>query len=144
MLVLESMRAAGVPALSVGPDSCSFCLTGKLLASSGRKPGLCMVSLFILCCESEAGSPAGNRKSGIWFGEDLGDLLWPIAGVTGAVEDPGKRPNRSGGYEALYKGELICLVLEFPAMCQLWLPRTAHASVLTRLMTCQQRGLASW
>lgn len=32
-----------------------------------------------------------------------------MCGVLGAVEPAERRPNRSGGYEELYKGELVCL-----------------------------------
>lgn len=58
-----------------------------------------------LFASSTGGGAAGNLNSGIGLGDILGDLRCPMLDVSG---EPGIRPNRSGGYDELGAGELVC------------------------------------
>lgn len=96
MLVLASIRAAGAD-LSWGV---SFWRTGKLNWSTGWAVGLNRPSTGGFCglgAVSNGGGAAGNRNSGIGFG-DLDPR--PVAlrfGELGLLEVGGMRPKRSGG-----------------------------------------------
>ena len=92
MLLLDRIRAAGVRGFS---------------SSFGRKVRL---SLSVAASSSSgfsAGGPAGNRKSGIGFGDILGDRRRPMPGVEGAVEERLCWAYLSGGYDAVYRGDVI-------------------------------------
>lgn len=116
MLVLDSIRAVGSSGLSVtGEGAWSFERMGTL-PSIG--PGLGLRRLLLLplpeafrglgVVSASGGGAAGNRNSGMGLDSVLEDLR-----CTDTVDDcgllgvPGIRPNRSGGYEALNKGEEI-------------------------------------
>lgn len=83
------------------------------MASAAPNFGLSMLLLVgwgWLCTVSlSGGGAAGNRNSGIGFGDGRGDLRGALTtGVLGVVAGPVIRPNRSGGYDAWNNGELVC------------------------------------
>jgi hypothetical protein len=113
MLVLESIRAVGRRGLSVTGETCSFERTG-MLPSTGpvlglRRPLPEAFRGFVAVSESGGGA-AGNRNSGMGFDNVLEDLrCTDIFDDWGLLEPLGIRPNLSGGYEALNRGEDIPL-----------------------------------
>lgn len=114
MLVLESMRAVGRRGLSVTGD-CSFGRTG-IGPSTGpvlglKRPFPDAFRGFGAVSDSGGGA-AGNRNSGMGMGFDkaLDDLrCTDTFDDWGLFEPVGSRPNLSGGYEALKRGEDIPL-----------------------------------
>lgn len=111
MLVLESMRAVGRRGLSVTGD-CSFERTGIGLSTGPvlglKRPFPDVFRRFGAVSDSGWGA-AGNRNSGMDMGFDkaLDDLRCTDTTFDdwGLFEPIGSRPNLSGGYEALKRGE---------------------------------------
>lgn len=105
MLVLESIRAAGRSGII------SFGRVETPKASRAWALGLKRPSVGAFCGlwvgSEDGGGAAGNLNSGMGFG-DREPLCDPsVLGAGGEVG--GIRPKRSGGYDALSSGELVCL-----------------------------------
>jgi hypothetical protein len=101
--VLDKTLAAGAGRSLLGSTECSLDRKGKFFESVDADSGLNNVSVGVLlglCVPSEAGGgAAGNRNSGMVFGDARGDLRDPpaLGGFTPPPRALGIRLNLSGG-----------------------------------------------
>lgn len=114
MLVVDKTLVAGVVICSLMVGIGSFGRSGMFAGSPSGEAGILDASATLFLggarvASKSGGGAMGNLKSDSATTGDLGEGVEPMAGVFGPVDAPEGRLNgepRSGGYEALYRGDV--------------------------------------